>query len=59
MDLNRTSVYYQPVGESDENLHLMEPMDNEYFKHPTHGVLQMQDFLISQGLTIVLTVSFF
>jgi putative transposase len=52
-------VYYQPVGESEENLHLMELMDNEYLKHPTHGVLQMQDFLISQGLTIVLPVSFF
>jgi putative transposase len=52
LDLNRSSVYYQPVGESDENLHLMELMDNEYLNHPTHGVLQMQDFLISQGLTV-------
>ncbi len=43
--LGRSSFYYKPVGESDENLKMMRLMDEHYLKHPTHGILQMQDFL--------------
>jgi len=43
--ISRSNVYYQPVGESQENLQIMRMMDEHYLDHPTEGVLQMQDFL--------------
>lgn len=49
LELNRSTVYYQPVGETEENLSIMRLMDEEFLKHPTHGVLQMQDFLFMYG----------
>ncbi len=45
--VNRSMVYYEPIGESEENLAIMRLMDEHYLDHPTHGVLQMQDFLFS------------
>jgi putative transposase len=45
MEINRSTVYYEPVGESEENLKIMRLMDEHYLEHPTAGVLQMQDFL--------------
>jgi putative transposase len=52
LGLNRSSFYYDPVGESEENLRIMRLMDQEYLEHPTHGVLQMQDFLLGQSLNV-------
>ncbi len=52
ISVNRSNVYYTPVVESPENLSIMRLMDEHYLNHPTHGVLQMQDFLFSQGLTV-------
>jgi putative transposase len=49
LELQRSNVYYKPVGESQENLELMRLMDEHYLDHPTHGVLQMQDFLFLSG----------
>ena len=49
---NRSSVYYEPVGESQENLQLMRLMDEHHLKHPTEGVLQMQDFLFLLGFLV-------
>ena len=51
LGVNRSSIYYNPVGETEENLKLMRMMDQEHLKHPTHGVLQMQDFLAAEGFT--------
>jgi putative transposase len=45
LDINRSNVYYKEKGESEENLQIMRFMDEEFMEHPTHGVLQMQDFL--------------
>lgn len=50
--VNRSSVYYEPVGESQENLQLMRLMDEHHLKHPTEGVLQMQDFLFLLGFLV-------
>lgn len=47
IEVSRSSVYYQAVGESDENLKMMRLMDEEFHEHPTHGVIQMQDFLLA------------
>lgn len=52
MDINRGNVYYEPVGESEENLAIMRLMDEHYLEYPTHGVLQMQDFLFLFGFLV-------
>jgi putative transposase len=46
LEFSRSTVYYKPVGESEENLAIMRLMDEHYLDHPTHGVLQMQDYLL-------------
>lgn len=48
--VSRSSLYYKPVGESPENLHLMEQMDRLFTEDPTLGVLGMQDELVELGL---------
>jgi putative transposase len=52
MDLQRSNVYYEPIGENQENLEVMRLMDEHYLDHPTHGVLQMQDFLFLYGFVV-------
>jgi len=37
LGVTRSSVYYQPVGESDANLKLMRRIDEEYTEHPFYG----------------------
>ena len=49
LDVSRSNFYYEPAGEGDENLRAMRLMDEEFLEHPTHGVLQMQDFLVALG----------
>lgn len=49
LDVPRSNFYYEPAGEGDENLRAMRLMDEEFLEHPTHGVLQMQDFLVALG----------
>lgn len=44
IDMNRSIYYYKPCAEKPENLHYMRLMDEFWLKHPTYGVLQMQDF---------------
>ena len=52
LGINRSTLYYDAVGESPENLEVMRHMDEEFTKHPTHGVLQMQDFLLALSFTV-------
>ena len=52
LDLNRGSIYYKPTGEKQENLDIMRKMDEHYLKHPTAGVLRMQDFLFAIGFLV-------
>lgn len=52
LGLNRCNLYYKPVGESAENLEIMQKMDEEYLENPTKGVEQMLDFLIVMGFKI-------
>ena len=47
IDINRSTVYYNAVPESDENIQIMRLLDEEFLDYPTHGVFQMQDFLFS------------
>lgn len=49
LDIHRSGLYYIHASESELNLKLMRLLDERYLEHPTHGVLQMQDYLIDQG----------
>lgn len=52
LSINRGVLYYKPTGENEENLKVMRKMDEHYLKHPTAGVLRMQDFLFSIGFLV-------
>lgn len=45
LEISRSSLYYKPVGESPENIEMMELMDRLFLDDPTLGVLGMQDEL--------------
>jgi putative transposase len=45
LGLARASYYYEPVGESAENLRLMNLLDEQYMKTPFYGVLKMTAWL--------------
>lgn len=49
LGLNRSSLYYEPVGESQENLDLMRLLDEQYTRTPCYGVLKMEAYLRSLG----------
>ena len=50
LEVNRSSFYYRPKGESEENRALMRSMDQLFLEDPTLGVLGMQDALKDQDL---------
>lgn len=52
LGVNRSSLYYQPLGESELNLDLMKLLDKHFLEHPTYGVLQMQDYLLEEGYKV-------
>jgi putative transposase len=41
LDLERSTYYYQPAGETPENLALMRALDELYLKHPYFGSRRM------------------
>lgn len=49
LGVNRSGLYYQPVGESEENLRLMRLIDEEYTRHPFYGSRRMTVWLGEQG----------
>ena len=50
LEVSRSNFYYTPTSESTMNLEIMRLMDEHYLKHPTYGVLQMQDYLSSNDI---------
>ena len=52
LDLNRSGLYYQPVGESEENLLLMRLMDEEYTRHPFFGSRRLMGWLNDKGYEV-------
>src|SRR6056297_1207218 len=52
LSVYRSGLYYQPKKEKSENLKIMRLMDEHYLKHPTEGVLRMQDFLFLMGFVV-------
>ena len=52
LSVSRSSLYYAPVGETTENLKIMRIMDEHYLKHPTEGVIRVQDMLLAMGYLV-------
>lgn len=49
LGIHRGGLYYKPVGESQENLAIMELIDRHHLEYPTEGVLSVQDALRELG----------
>ena len=52
LTIQRSGLYYKPCGEKPENLEIMRIMDEHYLKHPTAGVIRMQDLLFALGFIV-------
>ncbi|MBN2258769.1 MAG: IS3 family transposase [Anaerolineaceae bacterium] len=50
VSVSRGSFYYKPLGETEENLHIMRLMDDHYMERPSEGVIRMRDFLFALGI---------
>lgn len=49
LSLHKSGLYYQPKGESQQNLHLMRKIDEQYLKTPFAGYRMMNELLRRQG----------
>jgi putative transposase len=52
LDLSRSSFYYRPAGEDEENLLLMRLIDEEFTRHPFYGARRMRAWLGRQGFPV-------
>ncbi len=52
LELNRSTAYYKPVGESEENLVVMRALDELYLERPTRGSRTMKDALEDRGIFV-------
>ena len=52
LGLSRSSLYYEPVPETPDNLRLMRLIDQEYTAHPFLGSRRMTRWLTKQGEAI-------
>ena len=52
LSVHKSSLYYAPKGENPENPELMRIIDEHYLKHPTEGVIRIQDFLFAIGFVV-------
>ena len=50
LGVNRSGLYYEPVGESEENLLLMRLLDEQYTRTPFYGSRKMMEWLAHEGL---------
>ena len=52
LGVNRAGLYYQPLGESEENLQLMRLLDEEYTRTPFYGSRRMTEWLRGKGFEV-------
>ena len=45
MQIPRSSIYYKKKDETEENKKIMEIIEEEYSKNPTHGYRRMTEIL--------------
>ncbi len=49
LGVNRSGLYYEPVGESKENLQLMRLLDEQFTRTPFYGSRRMTEWLATVG----------
>ena len=52
LGVNRSSLFYEPMGESEQNLRLMRLLDEQYTRAPFYGSRRMTEWLITQGYEV-------
>jgi putative transposase len=52
LGLARSSYYYEPAPENEENLHLMRLLDEQYTRAPFYGTRKMTAWLRTQGYPV-------
>lgn len=52
LSISRSSFYYVPVGESEENLEIMRLLDEQYMSTPFYGVLRLAALLKLSGYPV-------
>ena len=52
LGVNRSGLYYEPVGESEENLLLMRLVDEQYTRTPFYGSRKMMVWLATVGYEV-------
>jgi len=52
LSVNRNRLYYRPVAEKPENLHMMDLLDKHLIEHPTEGVVSMVYYLKGLGYPV-------
>ena len=52
LGVNRAGLYYEPLGESEENLLLMRMLDEQYTRAPFYGSRRMMKWLETQGFEV-------
>jgi putative transposase len=52
--VNRSSYYYEPKKESEENLRIMEELDKQYLTTPFYGAIRMTEHL--RGLEFLINI---
>jgi putative transposase len=52
LGLNRSGLYYEPVGESEENLRFMRLIDEQYTRAPFYGSRKMTKWLVTEGYAV-------
>ena len=52
LGLNRSTVYYQPAGVTDEDLRQMRRIDEMHLKRPFYGSRRIRDWLQDEGFPV-------
>jgi putative transposase len=52
LGVNRSGLYYEPLGESEKNLALMRLLDEQYTRAPFYGIRKMVEWLDTQGFGV-------
>lgn len=52
LSVSKSSFYYVPAGESEDNLAIMRKLDEEYFSTPFYGALRLTAMLILAGYKV-------
>jgi len=52
LGVNRSSLYYESTGESNENLHYMHLLDEQFTRTPFYGVEKMTAWLRQDGYNV-------